>query len=382
MTLVGLLITLLKIAVVFNAVMAVVTLLVWVERRVSAFIQDRLGPNRVGPYGLLQPLADAIKFIHKEDLIPGQVDRRVFIIAPALSLIPALITFAVIPFGGTLSIFGWEIPLVITDVNIGVLYVLALSSLGVYGIVLAGWSSNNKYSLLGGLRSSAQMISYELALGLSIVGVLLLTGSLSLREMVYAQHGLWNVVKQPLGFFIFLVAVFAETNRLPFDLPEAETELVAGYHTEYAGMKFAMFFMAEYANMITASALVVTIFFGGWMIPFVSTPDPSPWWLSILEMLRLRHQSCRHPLPLRLGALDHPPLSLRPTDDAGLEGAAAAGPAQYLRDRWNRGSDIMRTTALVCQSPLPSDLTLDHQSTSRRQLCKRCTSLLLDEFAT
>ena len=284
MTLVGLLITLLKIAVVFNAIMAVVTLLVWVERRISAFIQDRLGPNRVGPYGLLQPIADAIKFIHKEDLIPGQVDRRVFIIAPALSLIPALITFAVIPFGGTLSILGWEIPLVITDVNIGVLYVLALSSLGVYGIVLAGWSSNNKYSLLGGLRSSAQMISYELALGLSIVGVVLLTGSLSLREMVYAQHGLWNVVKQPLGFFIFLVAVFAETNRLPFDLPEAETELVAGYHTEYAGMKFAMFFMAEYANMITASALVVTIFFGGWMIPFISTLDPSPWWLSIMEI--------------------------------------------------------------------------------------------------
>jgi NADH-quinone oxidoreductase subunit H len=284
MTLVGLLITLLKIAVVFNAVMAVVTLLVWVERRISAFIQDRLGPNRVGPFGLLQPLADAIKFIHKEDLIPGQVDRRVFIIAPALSLIPALITFAVIPFGGTLSIFGWEIPLIITDVDIGVLYVLALSSLGVYGVVLAGWSSNNKYSLMGGLRSSAQMISYELALGASIVGVLLITGSLSLRDVVYAQYGLWNVVKQPLGFFIFLVAVFAETNRLPFDLPEAETELVAGYHTEYAGMKFAMFFMAEYANMITASALVVTLFFGGWMIPFVSTPEPSPWWLSLLEV--------------------------------------------------------------------------------------------------
>jgi NADH-quinone oxidoreductase subunit H len=285
MTLAGLLITLLKIFVVFNAVMAAVTFLVWVERRISAFIQDRLGPNRVGPYGLLQPLADAIKLLHKEDLIPGQVDRRVFIIAPALSLIPALMTFAVIPFGGTLSIFGWEIPLIITDVNIGVLYILALSSLGVYGIVLAGWSSNNKYSLLGGLRSSAQMISYELALGLSIVGVVLLTGSLSLREMVYAQYGLWNVVKQPLAFFIFLVAVFAETNRLPFDLPEAETELVAGYHTEYAGMKFAMFFMAEYANMVTASALVVTLFFGGWMIPFVSTPEPSPWWLSLLEIL-------------------------------------------------------------------------------------------------
>jgi NADH-quinone oxidoreductase subunit H len=285
MTLAGLLITLLKIFVVFNAVMAAVTFLVWVERRISAFIQDRVGPNRVGPYGLLQPLADAIKFLYKEDLIPGQVDRRVFIIAPALSLIPALMTFAVIPFGGTLSIFGREIPLIITDVNIGVLYILALSSLGVYGIVLAGWSSNNKYSLLGGLRSSAQMISYELALGLSVVGVVLLTGSLSLREMVYAQYGLWNVVKQPLAFFIFLVAVFAETNRLPFDLPEAETELVAGYHTEYAGMKFAMFFMAEYANMVTASALVVTLFFGGWMIPFVSTPEPSSWWLSLLEIL-------------------------------------------------------------------------------------------------
>jgi NADH-quinone oxidoreductase subunit H len=233
----------------------------------------------------LQPFADALKFIFKEDLIPVQVNRPVFIIAPALSLIPALSTFAVIPFGGTLSLFGGEIPLIITDVNIGVLYILALSSLGVYGIVLAGWSSNNKYSLLGGLRSAAQMISYELSLGLSIVGVLLLTGSLSLREVVYAQYGLWNIVKQPLAFFIFLVAVFAETNRLPFDLPECETELVAGYHTEYAGMKFAMFFMAEYANMVTASALAVVLFFGGWMIPFVSTPEPTFFWLSLLEML-------------------------------------------------------------------------------------------------
>jgi len=285
MTLLGLFITLVKIFVVFNAVMAVVTYLVWVERRVSAFIQDRIGPNRVGPYGLLQPFADALKFIFKEDLIPVQVNRPVFIIAPALSLIPALSTFAVIPFGGTLSLFGRDIPLIITDVNIGVLYILALSSLGVYGIVLAGWSSNNKYSLLGGMRSAAQMISYELSLSLSIVGVLLLTGSLSLREVVYAQYGLWNIVKQPLAFFIFLVAVFAETNRLPFDLPECETELVAGYHTEYAGMKFAMFFMAEYANMVTASALAVVLFFGGWMIPFVSTPEPTSFWFSLLEML-------------------------------------------------------------------------------------------------
>jgi len=285
MTFLGLLITLLKIVIVFNVVMGVVTLLVWVERRVSAFIQDRVGPNRVGPFGLMQPLADAIKFIFKEDLIPGQVNRTVFILAPALSLIPALCTFAVVPFGGTLSIFGLFIPLIITDVNIGVLYIFALSSLGVYGIVLAGWASNNKYSLLGGLRSSAQMISYELSLGLSLVGVILITGSLSLREMVYAQYGLWNIIKQPLACFIFLVAVFAETNRLPFDLPEAETELVAGYHTEYAGMKFAMFFMAEYANMVTASALMVTLFFGGWMIPFVSTLGPSSLGWSLLEIL-------------------------------------------------------------------------------------------------
>lgn len=285
MTLVGLLLTLVKIFIVFNAVMAVVTYLVWVERRVSAFMQDRLGPNRVGPYGLLQPLADALKFIFKEDLIPAQVIRPVFILAPALSLIPALITFAVIPFGGTLSLFGQEIPLIITDVNIGVLYVLAISSLGVYGVVLAGWASNNKYSLLGGLRSAAQMISYELSLGLSLVGVLLLTGSLSLWEVVYAQYGMWNIVKQPLAFFIFLVAMFAETNRLPFDLPECETELVAGYHTEYSAMKFAMFFMAEYANMVTASALAVTLFFGGWQIPLVSTPQPSSLWLSVLEAL-------------------------------------------------------------------------------------------------
>jgi len=285
MTLLGLLITLLKIFIVFNAVMAVVTYLVWVERRVSAFMQDRLGPNRVGPYGLLQPMADALKFIFKEDVIPAQVNRPVFILAPALSLIPALITFAVIPFGGTLMLFGQEIPLIITDVNIGVLYVLAISSLGVYGIVLAGWASNNKYSLLGALRSAAQMISYELSLGLSLVGVLLLTGSLSLQAVVYAQHGLWNIVKQPLAFFIFLVAMFAETNRLPFDLPECETELVAGYHTEYSAMKFAMFFMAEYANMVTASAMAVTLFFGGWHIPFVSTPEPSTLWLSLLEAL-------------------------------------------------------------------------------------------------
>ena len=285
MTFVGLLVTLVKIFVVFNVVMAVVTYLSWVERRVSAFIQDRIGPNRVGPFGLLQPFADALKFIFKEDLIPAQVNRPVFILAPALSLIPALITFAVIPFGGTLRAFGREVPLIITDVNIGVLYILAISSLGVYGIVLAGWASNNKYSLLGGMRSAAQMISYELSLGLSLVGVLLLTGSLSLQKVVYAQHGLWNIVTQPLAFFIFLVAMFAETNRLPFDLPECETELVAGYHTEYSAMKFAMFFMAEYANMVTASAMAVTLFFGGWQIPFLSTPEPSPLWLSLLEML-------------------------------------------------------------------------------------------------
>jgi NADH-quinone oxidoreductase subunit H len=246
--------------------------MVYAERRVSAFIQDRVGPNRVGPKGLLQPIADGIKFLMKEDIIPDRADKPIFILAPAILLIPALMTFAVIPFGSPITLFGREIALQVADINVGILYILALTSISVYGIVLAGWSSNNKYSLLGGLRSSAQLISYELAMGLAVVSIILLSGSLKLNDIISNQQGSflsWNIFKQPLAFLIFLVAVYAETNRLPFDLSEAEQELVGGYHTEYSSMKFAMFFMAEYANMITAAALTVTLFFGGWDVPLL-----------------------------------------------------------------------------------------------------------------
>ncbi|HJL78161.1 MAG TPA: NADH-quinone oxidoreductase subunit NuoH [Candidatus Marinimicrobia bacterium] len=273
MDLLGFIIILVKVLVVFAATMITVMGMIYAERRVSAFMQGRLGPNRVGPKGLLQPIADGIKFFMKEDLIPGGVDKPIYILAPAILLIPALMTFAVIPFGSSITIFGREIALQVADVNVGILYILALTSIGVYGIVLAGWSSNSKYSLLGGLRSSAQLISYELAMGLAVVSIILLAGSLRLNDIIADQQGhflSWNVFKQPLAFLIFLVAVYAETNRLPFDLTEAEQELVGGYHTEYSSMKFAMFFMAEYANMITAAALTVTLFFGGWDVPFVN----------------------------------------------------------------------------------------------------------------
>ena len=246
--------------------------MIYAERRVSAFMQDRVGPNRVGPKGVLQPIADGIKFLMKEDLVPERVDKPIFILAPAILLIPALMTFAVIPFGSPINLFGREIALQVADVNVGILYVLALTSISVYGIVLAGWSSNNKYSLLGGLRSSAQLISYELAMGLAVVSIILLAGSLRLNDIITDQQGSflsWNIFRQPLAFLIFLIAVYAETNRLPFDLSEAEQELVGGYHTEYSSMKFAMFFMAEYANMITAAALTVTLFFGGWDVPLL-----------------------------------------------------------------------------------------------------------------
>jgi NADH-quinone oxidoreductase subunit H len=280
MDLLGFIIILVKVLVVFAGTMLTVLIMIYAERRVSAFIQGRLGPNRVGPQGIFQPLADGIKFLMKEDIIPAGVDKPIFILAPAILLIPALMTFAVIPFGSDITLFGRQIPLQVADVNVGILYILALTSIGVYGIVLAGWSSNSKYSLLGGLRSSAQLISYELAMGLAVVSIILLSGSLKLNDIVGDQQGhflSWNVFKQPLAFLIFLVAVFAETNRLPFDLSEAEQELVGGYHTEYSSMKFAMFFMAEYANMITAAALTVTLFFGGWDVPFVNEAALGMW---------------------------------------------------------------------------------------------------------
>jgi NADH-quinone oxidoreductase subunit H len=250
----------------------------WVERKAVARFQTRYGPNRAGPFGLLQPLADGIKLIFKEELIPSQADRIVFILAPIITVVPTLMLFAVVPMGGAVSVAGTEITFRLSDINVGVLYILAITSIAVYGIALAGWSSNNKYALLGSLRSTAQMISYELPLALAIVGVLLLSGSMRLNEIVIRQVqttelggrpvGIWFIFLQPVAGFIFLITALAETNRAPFDLPEAEQELTAGYHTEYSGMKFALFFMAEYIKMIAVSALSVTFFFGGWYPPF------------------------------------------------------------------------------------------------------------------
>ncbi|HTY00880.1 MAG TPA: NADH-quinone oxidoreductase subunit NuoH [Bacteroidota bacterium] len=265
-----LVITVIKIVVVLLIILTTVANLVYMERRISAFVQDRIGPNRVGPWGLLQAPADVLKLFIKEDIVPAAANKFVHTLAPVISLSVALTTFAVIPFGDRITIFGHDVKLMIADVNIGVLYILALTSLGVYGITLSGWSSNNKYSLLGGLRSSAQLISYELSMGLSLIGVLMVAGTVRLDKIVEMQSGLqWNVFLTPLGFITFLVASFAETNRLPFDLPEAEPELVGGYHTEYSGMKFGSFFLAEYANMITSSALIATLFLGGWQVPFL-----------------------------------------------------------------------------------------------------------------
>lgn len=271
-------IAIIKVAVVLWAILTACAYIVWLERKLVARMQVRLGPTRVGPFGLLQPLADAIKLFTKEEIIVAQADKWLYIAAPIIAFIPAFITFAVIPFGDTVTLFGRQIDLLISDFNVGILYILGVTSLGVYGIVLAGWSSNSKYSLLGALRSAAQMISYEISLGLSVIGVLLLTGSLSLVDIVKAQGsiGEWFIWKQPVGFLLYLISAFAETNRTPFDLPEAETELVAGYFTEYSSMKFAMFTIAEYANMVTVSALATTLFLGGWQGPFL---PPVVWFM-------------------------------------------------------------------------------------------------------
>ena len=264
---------LIKIAVILLVVLTAVSYTVLLERWISAWVQDRVGPNRVGPLGLFQPLADTLKLLLKEDIEPMMSQKWFHWVAPVISITVAFTVLAVIPFGGTLMLGKQAIPLTIASgVNIGVLFIVALTSLGVYGITLAGWSSGSKYSLLGGIRSSAQMISYELTLGLGLLSVVMLTGSLDLNAIISGQaSGLWNIVRAPIGFLLFFVSSFAETNRLPFDLPEAEPELVGGYHTEYSSMKFALFFLAEYANIITASAVITVLFLGGWSLPFVDT---------------------------------------------------------------------------------------------------------------
>jgi NADH-quinone oxidoreductase subunit H len=258
----------LKTFVVFVFLMVMTLFMIWAERRVVARMQQRLGPNRVGPFGILQGLADGIKLALKEDLIPSAADRIVFILAPIISAIPAFMAFAVIPFGPTVSIFGKHTNLQLTDLPVAVLFVLAMSSMGIYGIVLAGWSSGSTYPLLGGVRSAAQMISYEVAMGLSFVGVFIQSGSLSTSEIVATQQQRWFCLTASVSFLIYAIAMVGETNRAPFDLPEAEGELVGGFHTEYTSLKFALFFLAEYINMVTVSALMTTLFLGGWRAPW------------------------------------------------------------------------------------------------------------------
>ena len=270
--------TVIKMIALFSVWMVGVAYMTLAERRVSAWIQDRRGPNRVGPHGLLQPIADGVKNIMKEETLPPYVNRALFFLAPMLSFAPAMMAWAVIPFGASWASQWGRIDMVFADLPIGFLFVLAITSLGVYGIVLAGWSSNNKYALLGGLRSSAQMVSYEISMGLSLIPVLLLTGNVTLSQIVNSQAALhvWNALSLGVACFIFITAAFAETNRLPFDLPEAESELITGYHTEYSAMKFSLFFIAEYANMMTASAMIATLFFGGWDIPFTQADNLGP----------------------------------------------------------------------------------------------------------
>lgn len=282
---------LIKIVVVIGALITGAAVMVFLERKISAYIQNRIGPNRVGPKGWLQPIVDVVKLLMKEDIVPKSANRFIHDLAPVISISIALCTFAVIPFGNTIELFGRSVKLMIADVNVGMLYILALTSVGVYGITLAGWSSNSKYPLLGGLRSSAQLISYELSMGLSVIGVIMVAGTLRLDQVVLHQTRYlwgwlpaWNIILQPIGFITFFVASFAETNRLPFDLPEAEPELVGGYHTEYSGMKFGLFFLSEYANMITSSALITTLFLGGWSIPYVELLGLAPLTLSLLQV--------------------------------------------------------------------------------------------------
>jgi len=268
--------------VVFLALLVTVLLLIWIERKVIADMQTRMGPMRAGPHGILITLADGIKLFFKEGITPALVDRPVYLIAPVITMLPAFLAFAVIPFGPGVTLFDREVPFQIADLNIGILWVLAMASLMVYGIVLAGWASGSNYPLLGAIRSSAQMVSYEVGMGLSLVAVLMYSGSLQMSEIVDSQARVWNVIPQFPAFVIYLVCGLAETNRPPFDLPEAESELVAGYHTEYSGIRFALFYLGEYLNTITVAAIAVTLFLGGWRGP---APDVLPWLWPVLWFL-------------------------------------------------------------------------------------------------
>lgn len=272
----GCIVLLIKMGMVLGVLLFVAAYLVWAERRLLARLQVRLGPNRAGKFGLLQPIADAVKMLCKEDIIPDAADRMIFILAPAVVAVTALLMFAVVPFGPTMTLYGREIPMVISDMNVALLYVFALSSLGVYGVALGGWASNSKFALLGGIRGAAQMISYELALGLSLIPIVMLAGSFSLVEIVNAQADYPYLLVQPIAFIIFVISAMAESKRIPFDLPEAENELGAGFHTEYSGMRFGLFFIGEYVHMQVLGALVAVFFLGGWRGPFL---HPAVWLL-------------------------------------------------------------------------------------------------------
>ncbi len=282
--LLGFLVLFAKLAVVLGVLLFLAAYLVWVERRFLGRLQVRLGPNRVGLFGLLQPLADAIKLITKEDTVPAEADRFIFLLAPAVVAVTALLMFAVVPFGPDITLGGHAIPMVISDINIGLLFVFALSSLGIYGVALGGWASNSKFSLLGGIRGAAQMISYELALGLSLVPIVMLARSFSLVDIVNAQSRIPFIVAQPVSFVIFLLSAMAESKRIPFDLPEAENELGAGFHTEYSGMRFGLFFIGEYVHMQVLGALIAVFFLGGWHGPFL---PPAVWLLIKIILVAL-----------------------------------------------------------------------------------------------
>jgi len=274
---VGFIILIAKLGVILLVLLLMAAYLVWLERKFLARLQIRYGPNRAGKFGLLQPIADTIKMLTKEDIVPAEADRFIFLLAPAVVATTALMMFAVVPFGSSLTIFGKKVPLVISDLNVGLLYVFALSSLGVYGVAMGGWASNSKYSLLGGIRGAAQMISYELALGLSLVPIVMLADSFSIVEIVKAQEKYPFILVQPLAFVIFMISAMAESKRIPFDLPEAENELGAGYHTEYSGIRFGLFFLGEYVHLQVLGALVAVLFLGGWRGPIL----PPPVWLFI-----------------------------------------------------------------------------------------------------
>ena len=276
------------IIIVVMASLGIAMYTTFAERKVAAILQDRRGPNRAGPFGLLQPLADGLKLFFKEEIIPNFSSKFLFILGPCLAMLTAIMTSAVIPWGDKLELFGRTISLQIADINIGILYVFGVVSMGVYGIMIGSWASNNKFSLMGGLRAASQIISYELAMGISLIALLMVTGTLSLKEMVVQQQNThWNIINQPLGFLIFLICAFADCNRTPFDLPEAENELIGGYHTEYSSMKLGFYLFSEYINMFISSVIMATLFFGGYDIPFVNEANHSANWMALFGVLAL-----------------------------------------------------------------------------------------------